>query len=861
MRFYRALLRLYPAPFRVEYADEMMRVFEQRRRDAHGFTGVLGMWLALLADTIVSAAQTHWDISRQDVAYALRTLRRAPGFTVTVLLVAALGIGANTAAFSLTDHVLIRPLPFYQADRLVSVWQAHASGGYNEASPPNYRDWKASATSFDAFATYTKVSSNLVGQGEPERLEGVSATADLLPMLGVQPALGRTFTPEEDRDGAPGTVLLSYGLWQAAFGGDRAVLGRTVTLDDEPYTVIGVMPRDFAFPTRDVEFWRPMRFSNDFFDDRSNTYLYNVARLRRGASIEQARAELAVISQRLAHEYPKDRALTGAVVRHLRDDISERSRVLVLALTGAAACVLLIACLNLANLLLARALVRRRELALRTALGAGPERLVRLLVTESVLLAAGGGVLGVGLAVVALPLLTRLVPPFMPIALPTIDLRVLGVAALVTLLSALAFGVFPALRACRNVDAVSLHEGARAGASATRSRLRKVLVVAEVSASLVLLVASGLLLRALLRLQSRDPGFSPAQVLTLRTSLPFPRYDNVQDRARFYEHVLAQTRALPGVTKAAYISFLPMAFGGGIWQVAIPGRTHPDNERRSVSLRYTTPDFFATLGIPLRAGRDVSDADGADGPKVAVVSESFARRYWPGEEPIGKQFEVAFFLRTVVGIAGDVRVRGLERDSEPQVYVPHRQIPDRWMLFYAPKDLVVRSSGDPVALLPALRNIIHTADPQLPIADVRRLEDIVSAQTAPRRVQLTVIGTFATLAFLMAAIGIYGLLSFAVSHRAQEIGVRMALGATPGSIVGMVLRESFVLAAVGAVLGLGLSWAAGRSLQALLAGVAPTDAPTLASALAMAMLMTLLGSVVPAWRAAHVDPARVMRAD
>jgi putative ABC transport system permease protein len=860
MRLYRLLLRLCPESFRAEYGGEMMRVFAQKRRDTPGIA-VVGFWLAALADLLVTAARTHWDISRQDIAYAVRTLRRTPGFTATVMVVAALGIGANTAAFSLTDHVLIRPLPFYESNRLVSLWQALPAGGYAEASPPNYRDWKAGATSFEAFATYTKWSANLIGQGEPERLEGAQVTSDLLPMLGAQPAIGRTFTPEDDRDGAPGTVLLSYGLWQAAFGGDRGIVGHTVTLDNESFTVIGIMPRDFAFPTRDVEFWRPIRFSNNVFDDRTNLYLYNVARLRRGVSIEQARAEMAVIAQRLANEYPKDRVQTGAVVHYLRDDLSQRSRVLVLALSGAAACVLLIACLNLANLLLARAVVRRKELALRAALGAGRERLVRQLVTESVLLAAGGGLLGIGLAFVALPLLARLVPPLMPIALPTIDLRVLGMAALVTLVSALAFGVFPALRACKSVEAQSLREGVRAGASGTRSRLRKALVIVEVSASLVLLVSSGLLLRALLRLQNRDPGFRADHVLTLRTSLPFPRYDKVQDRAQFYEHVLPQVRALPGVSDAAYISFLPMAFGGGIWQVAIPGRQNPETEDRNVSIRYTTPGFFSTLGIPLRAGRDVSDADKADSLNVAVVSEAFARRYWPNENPIGKQFEVAFSKRTVVGVVGNVRVRGLERDSEPQVYLPFRQVPDQWLIFYVPKDLVVRSSGDPAALLPGLRQIIHTADPQLPIADVRKLEDIVSAQTAPRRVQLFMIGTFATLAFLMAAIGIYGLLSFAVSHRAQEIGVRMALGATPRLIVGMVLRESFVLAAIGVALGLAFSWAAGRSLQALLVGVAPDDPPTFALALALALLMTLAGSVVPAWRAAHVDPARVIRAD
>jgi putative ABC transport system permease protein len=863
-RLYRALLWLYPAAFRAQYGEPMTRIFVERRRAARGPGEVLSLWLATLFDTLVNAARTHWDISRQDLRFAARSLRRTPGWTATVLVVAALGIGANTAAFSLTDHVLLRRLPLYEADRLVVLWQRQLSGGYSEASPANFRDWRSAATSFDGVAAYTQAPANLVGQGEPERLDGAAVTSDLLPLVGARPALGRLFTPEEDRAGAPGTVLLAWGLWQGAFGGDPGIIGRTVTLDDEPCTVIGVMPRGFAFPRRDTEFWRPLRLSADNFEDRSNTYLYVVGRLLPRVTLAHARAELDVISERLAHAYPKDQALTFATLRWLRDELSQQSRVMVLALQGAAGCVLLIACLNLANLLLARALGRRKELSLRTAMGAGRERLVRQLLTESVLLAGGGGLLGVGLAALSLPLLSRLVPAYLPVAaVPRMDLRVLGVAAALTMVSALLFGVGPALRACRDVDAASLREGVRAGASGARARLRRALVIAEVGVSLVLLVSSGLLLRALVRVQGRDPGFRPEGVLTLRTSLPLPRYARTADRARFYQQVLFEARALPGVTSAAYTSFLPMAFGGGIWQVALPGRVHSAEEKRSISLRYLTPEFFATLGIPLLEGRDVNESDGdaPDRPKVAVVSQSFARRFFPGQSPLGRRFEVAFFERTIVGVVGDVRVRGLERDSEPQVYLPYRQIPDGWMPFYAPKDLVVRTSSDPALTLPALRKIIHAADPQLPIADVRRLEDVVTAQTAPRRVQLEIIGTFAALAFLLAAIGIYGLLSFGVSTRAQEIGVRMALGASPRAILGMIFGEALVLLLIGAAAGLALSLAAARSLQALLAGVAPTDPPTVMAALALAGLMAMLGSLVPAWRAARVDPARVMRAD
>lgn len=859
---FRALLRLYPAAFRGEYGDEMARVFLQRRRDADGAPARVALWLATIVDAFVTAAQTHGDILRQDLVYAMRSLRRAPGFTATVLVVAALGVGATTAAFSLTDHVLIRPLPYADASRLVAVWQSQIARGYArmEVSPANYRDWKAMSASFDAMGAYTPISANLVGEGQPERLEGVLVTADLMPLLGVQPALGRLLSADDDREGAPGTVLLSWGLWQGAFGGDPAVVGRKVMLDDEPYLVVGVMPKGFSFPTRETQLWEPMRFDAQSFADRTDVHLRLVAKLAANVSLAQARAEMNVVAEQLERAYPRDNAGTGAAVNLLRDEVSQQSRALVLALSGAAAGVLLIACLNLANLLLARALARRKELALRTALGAGRERLVRQLLTESLLLALGGGLLGVLLAMAALPVLTRLTPSTLPIAaMPTVNLRVLGVAAAATLFAAIAFGVLPSLRACGHIDGDGLREGSRAGVGRRRARLRKALVVAEVSASLVLLVSSGLLLRALWRLQDRDPGFRSDGVLTLRTWLPVPKYARTADRVRFYDRVLAQARALPGVDGAAYTSFLPMAMGGGIWPVAIVGRPQTENDLRTASVRFVTPDFFSVLGVPLRAGRDVGAADTADAPYVAVVSESFAKRYWPDEDPFGKRFETAFAERTVVGVAGDVRVRGLERDSEPQVYLPYKQVPDGALIFYLPKDLVVRASAGSATLVPALRAIIAGADPQQPISNIRALADVVDAQTAPRRTQLYVLGTFAGLAFLLAGIGIYGLLSFGVSTRSREIGVRMALGATPRSIVGMVLGEGFVLAAVGAALGLAMAYGAGRSLDALLAGVTPTDGPTFAAALAVALLMTLAGSVVPAWRAARIDPAMVIR--
>jgi predicted permease len=870
MRLYRALLVLYPASFRRQYGAEMCGVFARRRREAAGPLAVAALWAAALGEVIANAAAVHLDLLRQDLRYTARTLARAPGFAATVLVVVALGVGANTAVFSVTDYVLVRPLPFPRPERLVKVWESHPGYPDMEPSPANFRDWKRMSTAFAAMGAFSTISVNLVGQGDPVRLEGAMVTADLLPLLGVRPLLGRFFTAAEDRAGAGRTLLLSHRLWQEQFGGDRGVLGRRVTLDGSPFVIIGVMPREFQFPDRRVQLWRPAQLPGQAFADRNDNWLEVVARLGRGVSLRRARAEMTVVAARLARQYPKENGRTGATVIGLRDELSRQSRLLLLALSGAALCVLLIACANLASLLLARSLGRRQELEVRTALGAGRERLMRQLVTESLVLALLGGALGLLLAAAAVPLLARLVPATLPLAqMPEIDLRVLAFAALLTTTTGIAFGLLPALSACRAADLAGLREGVRSGGG-RREKLRGALVMVEVAASMVLLISSGLLVRSLWRLQATDPGFRATGVVTLRTALPMPKYAATARRGELYRRVLAATRALPGVSGAAYASAAPLVWRGGIWPLALEGQPLEREESRSASLRFVTPGYFAAMGIPLRRGRDVSDADAADRPFVAVVSDSFVRRYWPYQEPLGRHFQLAFHQRTVVGVVGDVRVRGFERRSEPQVYVPYLQALDGELVYYAPKDLILRVQAAPgrraepglaETLLAPVRRIVRDADPEQPISDVRTMEEIVAEQTASRALQVRVLCAFAAVAVLLAAIGIHGLLSYTVSQRAREIGVRRALGAQSSAILTMILRGGALAAAAGVVPGLGLAYAAGRALQGLLAGVEPGDGATFTAAAALCLAMTVSGSLLPALRAVRVDPITVIRAE
>jgi putative ABC transport system permease protein len=726
---------------------------------------------------------------------------------------------------------------------------------------------------FEPLEAYTGGSASLVGTGEPVQVPGASVGPGVFRLLGRPAALGRVLT-ESDAAAAEGErpIVISDRLWRTRFAASPDVLGQTLTLDDRAYVIVGVMPADFYFPSRNRDFWRLLRFATTGSDvDRGNQMLEVMGRLKQGVSIEDARAEMRTIAAQLAQAYPRELTGKSVTLAPFRDQVSAQSRLLLLGLVGASICVLLVACTNLANLLMSRALARRSEFAIRVAVGASVDRLVRQMLTDSLLVAGAGGCLGVLMAIAAAPMLVRLIPTALPIAeLPSLDLRMLAGAVALTVATGLAFGLLPALRVCRRTDGSALKDGARGGTSRTTERLRTSLVVAEIVAAMVLLVTVGLLTQALLRVQDVYPGFSTDNVVTLRTTLPRPKYQRAVTRAAFYDRVLADVKALPGVQSAAYISFLPMVMRGGVWEVlsTVPDPTRsqrfapedPGQERRA-SFRYLTPGFFATIRTPIVRGRDVSDTDTPATPDVAVVSESFVNQYFADRDPIGQQFAIAFKVRTIVGVVGDIRVRGLERESEPQVYVANSQFTDGQPGFYVPQDLAIRSSLAPASLVPAVRRIIGAADPQLPITNIRTLGDVVSAETEPRTVQVRVLGAFAIAAFLLAAIGIHGLLAFTVRARAREIGVRITLGAKARDIIGMVMGRSAVMAAAGVVIGAAVAYAAGRSMQALLFGVEPANPMVFIGAIALAAVMTMAGSILPAWRAVRVDPLTITRAE
>lgn len=875
-RTYQRLLHLYPASFREEYGEELTAVFERQLQERQGFLGRSALWISIVISTVITALGIHLDVLRQDLRQTWRGLRRAPGFAMTAIAVTALGVGATTASFTLTDYVLLRPLPFPDSDRLVKIVQglpnrpANLRGlrGTNDVSPALYGIWKSGSKSFSSVGAYGMASSNLAGDIQPERLDGAVVTAGTFETLGVRPVVGRTFTEGDDVAGAPCTMLISDGFWHRHFGADASAVGRRVRLDDEPCEIVGVMPRGFHFPVRATTFWRPARFPREAFDDPRNNFLRVIARLRTGTSFDQARTELTTVTANAVQAWPKEDADVIPVMLELRDEINDQSRSLLAAMAGAAACLLLIACTNLASLTVARATARSRELALRTVLGAGWRRLVRQLLTESLVLALAGGALGLAIAVIAIPVVARLVPTVLQIAeVPGVDMRMLLIAAVASLGTGIAFGVLPAFRAASRVGSGELRGSARTGASRASVRLRDGLVVLQVAASIVLLVGTGLLIRALIRVQATPVGFSTDHVITARAFLPWSKYGGQAVRGEFYRRVLADVSALPGVDAVAFTSYLPFTMRGGVWPVTVPGRPVDPRRQELASSRFVSPRYFRAMGIPLVAGRTFEESDSMQAQPVAIVSQSFVTSYLEGRQPLGQTFQFGpGGERTIVGVVGDVRFRGLEIRNEPQVYMSYLQQGDNRTMGYTPKDLVVRLRPDRAesaadGVVRSIRPIVSSVDPAQPVSDIQPLSAILNGETATREVQVRVLAGFAAVSCVLAGVGLHGLLAFVVSRRTREFGVRLALGAEPRQILGVMTRRGLLLGGLGAVAGLAVAYGAGRWLESLLAGLSPADPVTFAGAIVFALIMTLAGSLLPALRASRINPKQAMEAE
>ena len=803
----------------------------------------------------------------QDVRYAVRTLLKSPGFAAVAVLALALGIGANTAIFSVVKAVLLSPLPYPEPERLVWVRESNPGADIPDepASAPNYNDWRTQVRSFDGLAAYANTALTLTdgGGGEPERIPAVSTSANFFQVVGVAPALGRGFLPEEETAGKNRVVVLSHGLWQRRFGASPQALGQTITLGGNAYTVVGVAPADFKSPVRGPkapEMWVPIAF-NFNQNVRRSDYLNVIGRLRAGATIGQAQAELAGVAARLEQEYPATNAGWTVTTQPLHERVVGNVRQALWVLMGVVGFLLLIACANVANLLLARAAARRQEIAVRSALGAGRGRLVRQLLTESLLLGIAGGGLGLILAAWGVELLVALSPGNIPrLEEAGLDARVLAFTFGVSVLTGVVFGLLPALSASKTDLAESLKEGGSRGPTAGQGarRLRSSLVIAEIAITAVLLACAGLMIRSFNAIQSVDPGFRPERVLTFEFSLPSAKYKDEPQIAAFYEQLTARAAALPGVERAALVDSLPLGGGADVLSFVIEGRPElPPEKVQDAMFSTATPDYFDVLGIGHVRGERLTERHRDGVPDVGVINETMARKFWPDEDPIGKRVNLGDPARapwiTVIGVVKDARSSGLDKEPYAQMYLPALQFRQRTMTF------VARTSADPATLVPALRRELGALDQDLPLYNVRTMEQVLAESVARRRFQMILIAAFAGVGLLLAAVGIYGVISYTVTQRSHEIGVRMALGARASDILKLVVGQGLGLTLAGVGLGLAGSFALTRVLSSLLYGVTATDPLTFAC-VSLAMLgVALLACLIPARRATKVDPMVALR--
>jgi len=812
-----------------------------------------------------------------DIRYGLRGLLKHPGFTLVAVVTLALGIGANTAIFTVVNAVLLRPLPFAEPDRLVYIWQTHPLGkrlGIDQlpSSYADFLDWQEQSSVFAEMSMLDSWGGNLTGGAAPEHIDGARVSANLLSLLRARPMLGRDFGAEEAKPGNDRVVLLSHGLWQRRFGGDMNVVGQKMQIDGQSFTIQGVMGADFAFP-KDVglpdyfsfaktDVWLPIALTDEQRKNRGSHHLGVIARLKPGATLAQAQSQMATVAKNIEQQNPKDAKDWGATVNLVHEQVVGASRKAILILLGAVAFVLLIACANVASLLLARATSRQREIAIRTALGAGRLRIVRQLLTESLLLSLVGGTLGVMLAAWSVKLLVALSPGKLPrLTEIGIDAREVLFTAGVSLVTAVLFGLAPALQASKTDLNESLKESGRSTTGGRRrQRARSLLVVAEVALSLVLLVGAGLLGKSFVRLQNINPGFAPDHLLTVNLALPQTKYKNDAQIAQFFKQVVERVRALPGVEVAAAVSHLPLSGQEELDGFDIEGRPSPidTNQIQTADFRVITPDYFRALKIPILKGRSFSEQDRADTTYSVVIDETLARRYFPDEDPIGKRLteqgsQTNHGPATIIGVVGGVKHTDLKGDARPTLYLAAAQTTWQYMT------LVVRSANDPTSLAALVRREVWAVDKDQPLSETATMDRLFAKAVAPQRFNMLLIGVFAALALTLAAIGIYGVIAYSVTQRAQEMGVRLALGASSQNIVWLILGQAMRTSLLGVGLGLVAAFTLTRVMRSLLFEVSATDPLVFGGLAVLLICVALIASYIPARRATKIDPLLALR--
>jgi putative ABC transport system permease protein len=890
-RVYRALLRLYPSSFRRRYGDDMMAFYRDRARHAPRTVRARArLWLALAGDVAVNAAaerlaflvertrpvpaagpvstprEESMSVLIQDVRFALRGMLGRPVFSATILATLALGIGANAAIFIVVNAALLRPLPYSHVEQIVAF--VHADP-YSQVSEGEFVDYRRGLSAFAGLAAYSTPEATVGAGDESIRAGGARVSSDFFSVLGVVPELGRTFAPDEflPRSASQVTVI-SHALWQQQFAGDPRVVGRTVTINGTPVTIIGVMPAGFDFPKVTTGFWTPWRFNPDSLWGRNNHYLRMVGRLAPTATIGAARAQAGTLDARWLKDFPETYGVGKpivAAITPLGDYVLGASRPYLGALLGAVGFILLIACVNVASLLLVRGEARRKELAIRTALGASRHRVVRQMLTESLLFAIIGSALGIGLAWFGARALVALAPDGLPRLHDVgVDYRVVAFTTAITILTGLLFGLGPAVFGARNDSITALREGGRTSSRGASGVARRVLVVVEVALAVVLLTGAGLLVRSMVKLQAIDLGFSPARVMTMRLTVPPVGYNDTTTDLLFRD-VLASVGRVPGVQSVALDGALPISGDDSDWSIMIDGRVIKNiGDSPSAKPEQVTPGYFSTMGIRLVRGRDFAESDRPGAPPVVVINQALANKLWPGVNPIGrtlKMFSDQAPWLTIVGVVGDIRARGFQGAIPETMYFPYAQ--SAASAYYMPRSmsLVARTALAPADVANAIRAAVHSVQPRMPISEIASMDDVVGQSIAARRFTTVLLVGFAGLALLLAGVGIYGVISYGVSQRTYEIGVRMALGASPGSVLALVMNEGIRMTAVGLVLGLAGAAVVTGFLRSLLVGVGAADAPTFIGVGVVLAAVAVCACAFPARRAIAVSPTEALRND